>query len=173
MNGLYTETCIKRKTTMGTTVLKVLYIFAAVVFMGMGVLLLGTGLLGYIISFIGLALVFSMFIMLPRFNAEFEYIFCDGQIDFDRINGGEKRKNVLKIDMDNIEILAPETSHQLDSYRNVQGLKIKDFSSKDPEARKYCIFMAQGTEKTMIIFEPSEKMVDFAKQKAPRKVFKD
>lgn len=173
MNGLYTEHCIKRRTTAAMQFGKVLYAIAAVVLFVFGLLLSGNGAVGYLVSFLGIAMFISMFFLLPRLNVDFEYIFCDGQIDFDKIMGGEKRKQMLRIDMDNVEIMAPEKSHQLDSYRNQQDLTIKDFSSKDPEAKKYCIFTSNGKEKLYIIFEPSEKMVEFAKQKGPRKVFTD
>ena len=109
------------------------------------------------------------FYLFPRLSAEYEYIYCDGQIDFDRINGGESRKHVLRVDLDNIEIVAPEQSHELDKYRNSQ-LKVRDFSSHDPKAKKYCIITSDETNRVKILFEPSEKMIELAKQKSPRKV---
>ena len=75
---------------------------------------------------------FSAFYLFPKFHTEYEYIFCDGQIDFDRISGGESRKTILKIDMDNVELMAPENAHELDKYKN-SDMKVRDFSSHMPD----------------------------------------
>lgn len=173
MNGLYAEAYVKRKKTAVTMLAKAGLIFGAVLLIAVSLLFSGTGsVLGTIAMFLAVVCVVGLFILLPRLDVAYEYIFVDGQIDFDQISGGEKRKSKLRIDMENIEIMAPENSHQLDSFRHQQS-KIKDFSSRDPEAKRYNIYMSHNGERLRIIFEPSEKMVDFARQKAPRKVFKD
>ena len=88
--------------------------------------------------------------------------------------GGNKRKTQLRLDLDNCELLCPATSHQLDSY-TYQKLQVKDFSSGDPSAKTFALVGKDIKNNTMVkvIFEPSEKMLTFAKQKAPRKVFMD
>lgn len=168
MNGLYTETYVKRKMTAGIKLGR-----ALLVVLGFGLLLLGMFSGAGIVSFLGVAVLIALYFLLPMFKVDWEYIFCDGQIDFDRISGGEKRKTMLRIDMDNVEIMAPERSHELDSYNHQQNLTVKDFSSKEPDAKRFVMFTAKDGQKLKIIFEPSETMVDYARQKAPRKVFKD
>lgn len=165
MNGLYTETCVKRKMTAGLTLAKF-----GIIAVGVVALLFGLFTATGIITFIGVAALVALYFLLPMFNVEWEYIFCDGQIDFDRISGGEKRKTMLKIDMDNIDIMAPEKSHELDGYNNQQNLTVKDFSSKVADARRYCIFLNKEGQKIKIIFEPSDTMIEYARQKSPRKV---
>ena len=168
MNGLYTETCVKRKLTFGLQAAR-----AALIAVTVGLVLFG--LLGGsgIILFLGVAAGIALYFFLPQFNVEWEYIFCDGQIDFDRISGGEKRKTMLKIDMDNVDIIAPVHSHELDSYNSQQNVTVKDFSSKVDGVPRYCIFSSKDGQKLKIIFEPSETMLDYARQKSPRKVFRD
>ena len=167
MNGLYTETYIHRKATAGPAIGRVAMIAA-------GILLLVGGLIATngIVMFIGVAVLVAYYFVSPMFKIDYEYIFCDGQIDFDRISGGEKRKTMLKIDMDNVEVMAPVRSHELDSY-NSQNFTVKDFSSKNADARLYCLFTSKDNQRLKVIFEPSDTMLDYAKQKAPRKVFKD
>ncbi len=141
-----------------------------IIAVGVVALLFGLFTATGIITFIGVAALVALYFLLPMFNVEWEYIFCDGQIDFDRISGGEKRKTMLKIDMDNIDIMAPEKSHELDGYNNQQNLTVKDFSSKVADARRYCIFLNKEGQKIKIIFEPSDTMIEYARQKSPRKV---
>ena len=165
MTGSYTEASVKRKSTASTYLAKAGMIFMIIVLFILG-FLLGQQII--MIGSIGLGCL-AGYIVFPRLSAEYEYIFCDGQIDFDRINGGESRKNVLRIDLDNVEVMAPEKSHELDKFRN-SGIKVRDFSSHDQEASKYCIITSDEANRVMIVFEPSEKMVELAKAKAPRKV---
>ena len=166
-NGLYTETYVKRKMTAGGMLAKGAMLFLGAVCLLGGMFILASGLL----SFIGIAILVAFYFVNPLFNIDWEYIFCDGQIDFDRISGGEKRKTMLKIDIDNIDVMAPANSHELDSYNNQQNLTVKDFTSKTGEAKVYCIFVNKDGQRMKIMFEPSETMVDYCKQKGMRKVF--
>lgn len=168
MNGLYTEHCVKRKTSGLQSAGKIaLIVFSALL------LLFGILMINGIFTILGIAAIAATYFLMPSFNVDYEYIFVDGQIDFDRISGGEKRKHLLRIDLDNAEIMAPEKSHRLDSIRNQQGLNVKDFTSNTEEAQVYGIFISHNGEKMLIRFEPSEKMIEYSKQKAPRKVFTD
>lgn len=166
MDGLYTEAYIKRQMSPLQKLIK----FAAIVVscvMFLAGMLTGTGLLS-ILGVVAVILVF--YLLVPNFNVDYECIFCDGQFDFDKIKGGEKRSHVLTIDMDNIEIIAPDRSHALDSFNN-RAVDKKDFSSGDANALKYRMYGSVDGKQMCIVFEPTEKMVEFARQKSPRKVF--
>ena len=166
MNGSYTEASVKRKTGLSAYFAK-----GGIIFTVVALFVLGFLMNVQIIMIIGIGLgCLAGFYLFPRLDAEYEYIFCDGQIDFDRISGGESRKTILRIDLDNVEIMAPENSHELDKYRNAD-LKVRDFSSHMADAKRYCIVSTDETNRVKILFEPSEKMIELAKQKAPRKVF--
>lgn len=115
--------------------------------------------------YIGLAVYFF-----PRLSVDYEYIFCDGQVDFDKIMGNVKRKTVIKVDLDETEIVAPATSHVLDEYKN-KNYKVKDFTSGLPECKPYVMISHYKEEYIKVYFEPSEKMVEAMRMKAPRKVF--
>ena len=168
MNGLYTEHYVKRQPSVLQMIGKI-----AIIVLAAMLLLFGIMVASGILAILGIAAVAAAYFAMPSFKIDYEYIFVDGQIDFDKISGGEKRKHILRVDLDNVEIMAPEKSHRLDGIRNQQGLSIKDFTSNTEEAEIYCLFIAQNGEKMMVKFEPSEKMIDYSKQKAPRKVFTD
>ena len=168
MNGLYAEHYVKRVPTILQRVGKIAMITVSIL-----VLLVGIMSMSSLLSFLGVAALIASYFLSPMFNVDYEYIFVDGQIDFDRISGGERRKNMLRIDLDNIEIMAPENSHRLDSYKNQQGYETKDFTSNTPSEERYCICIAHNGNKLKILWEPSEKMLDYSRQKSPRKVFTD
>ena len=168
MNGLYAEHYVKRVPTVLQRIGKIAMIVVSVL-----LLLLGIMSAGPVLSFLGVAALIASYFLSPMFNVDYEYIFVDGQIDFDKISGGEKRKNALRIDLDNIEIMAPENSYRLDGYRSQQGYETRDFTSNTSEPGRYCIYMSHNGNKIRILWEPSEKMIEYSRQKAPRKVFTD
>lgn len=162
MNLLYAEAGVKRKDTMLTIGLKALMII--------GVLLgLFFMFIGQLFSIIGLVIIVGVFFLYPKLDVEYEYVFVDGQIDFDRITGKAKRKTMLRIDFEQVEIMAPSTSHSLDSFNNMQ-LEEKNFTSMDKDSKHYTIIANVDNKKMKILFEPSEKMLDMIKQKSPRKL---
>lgn len=162
MNESYAEAGCKRKDTPLTYLMRAgLILLAAVVF----IVTLGN----QILLVIGAAAVVGVIYILPRLNIEYEYIFCDGQIDFDRISGGAKRKTLKKIDFEQVEICAPSTSHALDGY-TYQNVKAFDFSSGDKNAKTYTIIVRDQGVVNKIIFEPTDKMLQCIRSKAPRKI---
>lgn len=162
MNESYAEAGVKRKATLGTSLLRVAMIVGIVAcFFVM--------LLGSFFGILGAAAIVFICYMFPRLNVEYEYIFCDGQLDFDKIMGRTKRKQVMRIDFEQVEIVAKENSHALDGYTYVQT-DTKDFSSGNKETIPYVIILNTDNKKTKILFEPNEKMVNVIKQKYPRKL---
>ncbi len=162
MNQLYAEAGVKRKDTAATVGLRVLMFIG--IFIGIFLLLLGR-LWGYA----GVIIIAFVFFFYPKLSVEYEYVFVDGQLDFDRIVGRSKRKTMLRIDFEQAEIMAPVNSHALDSYNHIQ-LEKKDFSSQAKDSKPYAIIASVDSKKMKILFEPSEKMLNMIKQKNPRKV---
>lgn len=162
MNQLYAEAGVKRKESAKTMALRSLMVISIVI----GVLLM---LIGSYVGIAGIVLVAVIIFLFPKLNVEYEYIFVDGQFDFDRITGKAKRKTMLRIDMEQVEIIAPEGSHALDSYSSAQCVN-KDYSSGDKTVKPYVIIGSVDGKKHKITFEPNEKMLSMIKQKSPRKL---
>ncbi|MBO5176201.1 MAG: hypothetical protein J6C07_01995 [Lachnospiraceae bacterium] len=164
MDGLYAEARAKKKVTMKDNLIKVLLIGGMIACFALGFL---TFKMMFIIF--GLILLGLGYYFLPKLATEYEYVFCDGQLDFDKISGGAKRKTMLRVDFEKLVVIAPKNSHALDGYRH-NGVAVKDFSSLDENAKVYGMVVTGGEQNTMIYFEPSEKMLAAMKQKAPRKI---
>ena len=159
--GSYAEAGVKKKDTFGTIMARILMIALAVLLF----------LSAFIISWmmiLATVLICIDILLIPLLKTEYEYIFCDGQLDFDRINGGARRKHILRIEMEEVELVAPQNSHALDSYRG--NGTVKDFSSGQKNGRVYVIIMNRNGSLVKILFEPSEKMLACMKTKAPRKI---
>lgn len=165
MNELYAEAGCKRLNNAKIMLQKAGIIAAVVILFLLSILMVNSILM--LVAFVGIVGAVFFF---PRFNVEWEYVFVDGQMDFDKIMGNARRKTVLRIQFEQVESVAPVKSHTLDSYNNNNQMKVKDFSSGDPNARVFAIMHREGEKLTKILFEPSDKMLACMKQKSPRKV---
>lgn len=165
MNDLYTEASVKKRVTATDTLIKVVAIVVIAV-----AVLYGFLFNKMLITLLGVVGAFVAYTMLPRLNVMYEYVFCDGQLDFDKIMAGEKRKHMYRLDFDQVLIMAPENSHALDGYKSNPAAKKLDFTSLEKDRKVYCIVVSAGELQTLVYFEPNEKMISYIKQKAPRKV---
>lgn len=160
----YVEARAKKKVTVKDNLLKVGLIGGTAIFIALGLL---TGQL--IFTGVGMAFLALSYYFIPRIAVEYEYVYCDGQIDFDKINGGVKRKTLLKVDFDQVVVVAPKSSHALDGYKH-SGVTVNDYSSMKPDANIYAMVVKNGEKATVIYFEPSEKMLSIMKNKSARKI---
>ena len=164
MNDTYVEVMVDRKTSPLLGVARiVLYALAIICFM--------LGLIGSGLFFVG-AIAFALvaYFVLPNFDLEYEYLYIDKEISIDKIMSKEKRKHVMTVDLNNMEIIAPINSHELDQYK-ARGLKTYDFTSNTEDAKVYSVVCTNGNEGTVMVnVEPNEEMLHAIKNVFPRKV---
>ncbi|MCR5673494.1 MAG: DUF6106 family protein, partial [Lachnospiraceae bacterium] len=100
MNDTYVEVMVARKKNPMVDVGKVLlYILA--------VLCLIMGILGSAVFFIGAAAFAAVaYFVIPMFDLEYEYLYIDKEISIDKIMSKEKRKHVLTLDLNGMEVMA-------------------------------------------------------------------
>ena len=164
MNDTYVEVMVDRKTSPLLGVARViLYALAVVCFM--------MALVGSSIFFVG-AIAFALvaYFVLPNFDLEYEYLYIDKEISIDKIMAKEKRKHVMNVDLNKMEVMAPINSHELDNYK-ARGVKTYDFTSHTEDGRVYSIVYENGSEGTaMVNIEPNEELLRAVKNVFPRKV---
>lgn len=164
MGETYAESGVSRLPTAKTYFIKFLLVLITLA------CVLLTLTVSFVLFTFVLVCIMAISFIFPKLNVEYEYVYCDGQLDFDRITGKAKRKRMLRIDMEQVEIVAPETSHATDSYRNNKSFTLKNYSSLRQDVTPYVIYYVSGESKYKILFEPSEKMLECMRHKAPRKV---
>ena len=145
MNETYVEWLVKKKTPAYMTLLRILSIMLAALFILVGFVIIPALLIGIAIG------VAAYFIYL---NSDLEYEYMTAAFELDKM-----------------EIVAPLKSWHLDNFKN-RNDKTVDYSSgveKQPEVRY--VFYYEGSKK--VIFEPNEEMIKAMQLVAPRKVFKD
>jgi len=103
-------------------------------------------------------------------NIEYEYIITNGDLDIDRIVNQRSRKRVFTANCKDFEVVARVNSDQY--THNIRQTKtVLDFSSNNPEADKWFIFLTKDNTPKVILFEPDEKMIKNFRTFIPRKVF--
>ena len=173
LEGCYGECLVHRQTPKSSLAIKALVIgvLACTGFGSLAFTVVGQKGIAALSLIIAIAMVIVIVVLFPRFNMDWEYIFVDGQLDFDQIFSGSSRKRKLRIDFETLEALAPTGSRHLDNFKNMNA-KEYDFSSMTGNSG-YTIVCHVGNDIVKIKFEPDEEMLKLMKGKSPRKVFLD
>lgn len=172
MESMYAEAGVERRRSFGSIWAKTMLIVACVILVSMAaiaVILTKNIQASFFYVPLIIFVVGAIVVIFPKLNVEYEYIFCDGQFDIARIRGKATRKNIMRIDFENVELVAPYQSEKLREYQN---LPKKDFSSGIESKKLYVMIAVIKEKKTKIFFEPSEKMLECMKLKAMSKVEK-
>ncbi len=164
MNESYKELLVKKDRGIKETLIRFLSLLHTVF---LGFLTFVTGNMIFFIIVIALG-VLDYFVF-QWTDIEYEYLYLDKEISVDKIMAKTRRKRVTTLSVEKVEIMAPEKSHQLDSYRNRQT-KVTDLSAGHdlPDQKLYWIFY-EGNQR--ILMNLTEDFARTIKGIAPRKVF--
>jgi hypothetical protein len=163
MSDLYREVLVKRKTT-GANQAKKVGLIALIV---LGVL---AGLVFWPALIVAAAAAVASYFIIPKLDVEYEYLYVNGDLDVDAIYSRQKRKRVAEYHVEELEILAPENSHALDSFRSRKEIKIRDFSSGEPQAKAYVMVMNKEKGQEFVKVELEDAIISDIRRMAPRKV---
>lgn len=166
MNESYKELLVKKDRGAKETLIRVVSVVPTI-FLGLFAFL-SVNMIFFIIAIAFGVLDYFVF---QWTDLEYEYLYLDKEISVDKIMAKTRRKKLTTISVEKIEIMAPEKSHQLDSYRNRQT-KVTDVSAGHdlPDQKLYWIFY-EGNQK--ILMNLTEDFAKTIKGIAPRKVFMD
>lgn len=163
MEELYSETYLKAKPSQKRTMARIgLILLCFVLFFGS--FLIFQNVLG---TFSVILIDGAIIYFLPSKDIAYEYIFVDGQIDFDCIIGGNKRKNRKRTDLEKIDLVAPENSPALNPYKN---LPLFDYSSGNSNDKHFIAISRTDKGNERIKFTPDEKLIENMKFKSRSKI---
>jgi hypothetical protein len=122
---------------------------------------------------IGLFLFAGLIYLAYRFitsrNVEFEYVVTNGELDIDKIISRRKRKRIFSASCKEFDILARVKSNSFS--QSVQSIKKRiDASSNINSPDAFFATLNYKGEKTLLIFEPDERMLNNFKTFIPRKM---
>ena len=167
MSDLYSELLVKKERTAKDVIIKYGLIALTVLAAAAGLFI------SPLILVVAIALGIACYFVLPKTDLEYEYLFVNGEMDIDVVMAKTKRKRVKNINIQEADLVAPLNSHRLDYYNGNQKLKVLDYSSGNPEHKRFAVITRDGSETCKIIIEPDDAMAVSIKNSAPSKVFLD
>lgn len=164
MNDAYYELLVKKQQKSTDMIIRCLTIAAIVVLV----------LISPLFAFIPLILAIILgaaayFFIFPRLSVEYEYALLNRELEIDAIYNKQKRKKMTQLDLASAELIAPATSHRLDSYKNLPTV---DYSSGDP-AKAYAIVIPIDQSTKQILIDPDQKIKELLSTSLPRTFFQD
>lgn len=167
MSNLYSELLVKRERTIKDSITKYGLIVLTAIAVIAGLII--TPLIWIATVALGIACYF----VIPKTDVEYEYLFINGDFDIDMIMSKTKRKKVKSFKLSESDLAAPLDSHRMDYYNGNQNMKVLDFSSGNPEHKRFGVITRLDGNLCKIILEPDEALAQAMKNSAPSKVFLD
>lgn len=185
LEDIYLEYMIKKKKTGGQTALIILLAILCLVLslallgviyaINVGMQQAGTSV-GQLVTCVGLlvvaALWYGWYLIKGMQNIEYEYILTNSEIDMDKIMSKKGRKHIVSLDFKDVEICADiEDEEHNYAYKNTNAEKVYDITGDKSRGGIYFAdFTADGV-KTRVLFQPTMKMITFAKRYNPKNIF--
>ncbi len=163
MEELYSETYLKAKPSPKRMLIRSGFIAFCILLVYIAVFVIQSGP----VLFFAIVVDGFIFYFMPSANIAYEYVFVDGQIDFDIIIAGNKRKTKKRTDLEKIDIVAPEGSPSLNQYSR---LPLVDFSSGVKSDRHFIAVSKSDNGQERIKFTPDEKLIENMKFKGRSKI---
>lgn len=167
MGDLYSELLVKKDKTAKDSLLKYGLIVLTVLAVFAGLIITPLALI------IAVALGIACYFVIPKTDVEYEYLFINGDFDIDMIMSKTKRKKVKSFKLSESDLAAPLDSHRMDYYNGNQNMKVLDFSSGNPEHKRFGVITRLDGNLCKIILEPDEALAQAMKNSAPSKIFLD
>lgn len=116
-----------------------------------------------------LGVIYGIYYVAKSRNIEFEYAVTNGELDIDKIIAQRKRKRIFSSNCKEFEIVARTKSiHYNDEVKRI-AKRIEAVSTMESENVYFAVVSYEG-QKTVVFFEPNQRMLDAFKMYIPRKV---
>lgn len=107
-----------------------------------------------------------------KLRLEYEYTFTNGALDFAEVYNNKKRKSLGSLNVRNIESFGKVSGNAFARYLNMNDIKRMNwFLNRDAEL--YYFYFSKENNRKMIIFEPSEEMVENIKFYLPHGTYQE
>lgn len=174
----FMEEVVVKKNKVFSEILYVLANIMMVLFALLGVMMLnalfmgGFSVVALIETLVMVGLAVLLFLRRDRLRTEFEYTFTNGDLDFAQVYNNQKRKTLGTMRVKNVEAFGPVDSEHFRKLINMQGLTRRNWFL-NREAKLYYFYYQKENAKNVIVFEPSDELVDMVRKYLPRGVYQE
>lgn len=152
MDEVFVEQILKRRISISGVLLRFFSIFVVVI----GIMsIMWLGILGFTLTVL---LAYAAYMVWSYTSIEYEYSFLNGELSVDKIMGQRKRKSVADYDIKEAEVIAPVMSEQI--IQASKNAVVKDYSSRNKHGNVYAMIINNANGKTMVLFEPNERVIE-------------
>lgn len=121
---------------------------------------------------LGILFLVFWFLLTFRSYKEYEYSYFDGEFRFAKIMNKSRRKRLGIYSMDEVLLIAPEHDRSVSKYENDNMIRVKDYTSRDPEHVVYDLVAQKEGDVVLIKFEPDSTYLDTVEIKFKQKVIR-
>jgi len=146
-------------------------IFASFI-VAFAILLILTEFIAQFAFLLSVGAIFLGFRLQSRTNLEFEYLVTNGSLDIDKIISQRKRVRVFSADCKEFEAIGRVKSKNYGPHVTNGAEQIFAGTSMDSESLYFVTLPYKG-KKTVLFFEPDQRMLDSFKRFIPSKILRD
>ena len=156
------------KTLMFVLTYLFIVLFGILGFVGLsGVMGMNFTVSNFVLLIIGFGIVWFLWRNKDNFNTEYEYTFTGGEMDFAKVMGGRRRRNLLNLRLADAEVMGMVESDDYKRYSSMPGVKSIDFTLNHDSKKQFIYFIKEGN-KFIMILECSDGMWDMMVKSVPR-----
>ena len=175
MDHFMEEVVVKRKPfvqNLAHVFASILMVIAALVgVMNLQLVFMQFNLVVIILTVLSLGTAILLYLFRDRLKTEYEYTFTNGDLDFAQVYNNQKRKSLGTMRVKNVESFGPVDSEGFRKLINMPGIKRRNWFLNRDANLYFFYYQKENNEKHMIIFEPSEELVDYIRKYLPHGVF--
>ena len=164
----FNEWIVKRKKTAQDYMSVIITVMVAIMAL-YGVVI--QFLMGKVIYFIPVEIAVVIYVaykIIISMNVEYEYSVTNGDLDIDRIVSKKRRKKLVSIKLRDAEYFAPFEDEHIRVAEDTSIKRVIDASSSIDAPRLYFIIYYNNSEKTCLLFEPTDEMIENFSHYRPR-----
>ncbi len=176
MDHFMEEVVVKRNRAMSN----ILYVLANVIMvvsallgiMYLNLLFMDFNVFALIQTLAMIAIAVLLFLRRDRLKTEYEYTFTNGDLDFAQVFNNQKRKTLGTMRVKNVESFGPVDSNAFRKFINMPGMKRRNwFLNRDNKL--YYFYYQKESNKNIIVFEPSDELVEMIRKYLPHGVYQE
>lgn len=176
MDHFMEEVVVKRNRAMSNipyVLANVIMVVSALLgIMYLNLLFMDFDVFALIQTLVMIAIAVLLFLRRDRLKTEYEYTFTNGDLDFAQVFNNQKRKTLGTMRVKNVESFGPVDSNAFRKFINMPGMKRRNwFLNRDNKL--YYFYYQKESNKNIIVFEPSDELVEMIRKYLPHGVYQE
>ncbi|MFZ2539274.1 MAG: DUF6106 family protein [Oscillospiraceae bacterium] len=169
MGDTFLEQIVKKRDSLKETIIKFLIMLAGALIFIISLAFLGNQFVGPFSLLIGAGGIYFAWYFASGLNLEFEYIYTNGEIDFDKISAKRKRKRIITVRISSFDDFA---KFDIQKYKNQKyDVTINASASLDDPQTHYATFRNRDGKNCIIMFTPNEKLLETINSQFRKKAY--